>query len=214
MSTEYVLQRALINALELLQTQPDAVRDFLGLLAEFDAEKYGEARDFFANNQIEVRLSYPTNPPPTNSVVVALVLGPESQNKASIGGYIGDELEETPNGDPISLTQYFGITSRVTFQLIVFAFNADLCIWAAKAIRWALLAQKDILHELGLTNHQIGMQDWRPDNQWQPDLVLRRVVSFTCDEVDFVSIGYGRFIKAINVTVEDPPTTFPQFIDS
>lgn len=213
MASEYLLQHLLLAAFETLQTQPDATNDFLGALAQFDPDKLAQARAYFATTETSVILSYPTQPPPRDAAVVAILLGAETQQNTPLGGFLGEELEEQ-DGSPISLTQYFGANSRTTLQFIVCAYNADLCVWISRAIRWALLAQRDVLSNLGLTSMQISLQDLQPDNRWGGDLVLRRVVSVTLDEVEYVGIGYGTFIKAFVVENEDPPGTYPEFIDT
>jgi len=214
-SSEYILQYSVNDAFGALNAHPEAARDFLGVLSEYDPDKFAEAMNYFAGNIVKVVLSYPTQPPPTQqAVVVALVLGSEAQTEGYIGNDMGSEEEETAQGDPISLTQYFGRPVTATFQFIVFAFNADLCIWASRAIRWALMAQSDRLSQFaGMNIMDISMQDWAPDKRYAPDIVLRRVVTVTVRETDVYSIGYGDFITDFKVRVVDPDTIHPIFVE-
>jgi hypothetical protein len=212
---DYLVQRAVFAALALLRAQPEAIDDIVGWLATLDPARYAAARQYFASQSTPVILGYPTQPPEQTSAAIAIAVDPATQSFAPIGGSFFDDTEYTPDGTTkVSLTDYYGVHLTTTWNLTVYSYNVDLLLWVADAVVWALQAQKDQLEEQGLANQRVTLQDWIPDQNFGPDPVLRRNVALTAEVVQRYSIGYGTFLKTINLLTIDPESPENPFLDS
>jgi hypothetical protein len=210
---EYLLQYVLLGAFRSLRADSSQCGQFLQTLALLFPDIYAQAVAWFATQTPAVVLGYPMEPPPAANAVVAITLGGEQEADQFVGSHLDEDDEFRAVGDGDfdaddggSQTWTAGVEVAASYTLTVYAANQNLCVWVAKAIEWALLSNRELIAQLGISEQRFSAQDALPEAALTPDdiVVFRRAVGFSGKYLAIAQTVYGDRLRSVTVDVEDP----------
>jgi hypothetical protein len=210
---EYLLQYVLLGAFRSLQADSSQCGQFLQTLALLFPDVYTQAVAWFATQTPTVTLGYPMEPPAAANAIIAITLGGEQESDQFVGSHLDEDDEFSSIGDGDfdaddggSQTWTAGSEVAASYTMTVYAANQNLCVWVAKAIEWALLKNRELIAQLGISEQRFSAQDVRPDENLSPDdiIVFKRAVGFSGKYLAIAQTVYTDRLQSVTVTVNDP----------
>jgi hypothetical protein len=156
-----------------------------------------EAKQYLAENKIEVLLNWPREGQTQPCVAIVNAGEAEAPDK----DVLGDFLEEVAVlGGDADLTAYEGIALNGTYQMLVLTKDPRLAVYMTYVVFTLLVLSRDNFLSAGMHNIVLNASDLRFEEQLLPEFSNSRMVTLTCMHYHAVPVT-ERLLTMLNVDV-------------